>query len=158
KGLMSVVCGVGLGASAWACDLPSKDIGVEDTATSGATEGGGDTETASSGGECQPGDMMDAPDGCNTCYCTEAGLWACTGIGCVDTDGGPDLPTPCQPGQSVPAGDGCNECVCQDDGETWACTLLGCETEGDTGEPPGGDPFDNNGLEVCGPDVPTDEL
>lgn len=155
KLMTSMVCGLGLGMLGSACDLPSKDLGVEDTEGSGS---GGATSGGETGGMCQPGDVKDAPDGCNTCGCTEDGEWVCTAIGCVDTDDAPsEPPTPCEPGQVWPDPDGCNECVCQDDGETWACTLLACETDGSTtGEPPGEDPFQNNGIHVCGPDVPND--
>ena len=34
--------------------------------------------------ECTSGDTQPAEDGCNTCVCTEDGIWACTEMGCPD--------------------------------------------------------------------------
>jgi len=32
--------------------------------------------------ECEPGTQKDADDGCNTCSCTNGGIWACTEMAC----------------------------------------------------------------------------
>jgi hypothetical protein len=33
--------------------------------------------------ECKPGEVKDAGDGCNTCFCGDDGTWACTEKGCA---------------------------------------------------------------------------
>ncbi|MEE2789087.1 MAG: hypothetical protein VX589_17255, partial [Myxococcota bacterium] len=35
---------------------------------------------------CRPGDTKPADDGCNTCFCGDGGLWACTKRACPDQD------------------------------------------------------------------------
>jgi hypothetical protein len=140
-----------VGGAFAACDLPQKDIG--DESDSNASDSQGD--------ECMPGDMMDAPDGCNTCGC-DNGYWVCTAIGCdptasttgpTDTVGGE-----CQDGDMMDAPDGCNTCFCE--GGLWACTEIGCiGTGGETdGGPPVTDPFSNNGVHICDDAVPFDPL
>lgn len=122
-----------------ACDLPAKDLGDE----------GSDTGTGTgAGGACEPGDTKDADDGCNTCTCGPDGTWACTQIGCDGTSTGTG--DTCEPGDTKDADDGCNTCVCTDDGAGWACTEIGCDD--------GGNPFDDDGIEVCGADVPTADV
>jgi len=111
---------------ATACDLPDKQIGDE-------TQG----DSVDPGGECTPGDVMPADDGCNTCECLEDGSgWACTLIGCDPTAGTGETGDPtggeCDPGDEMVADDGCNTCQCLDNG-TWACTLLACEPECEPG-------------------------
>jgi hypothetical protein len=130
-----------------ACDLPMKDIGDE-------TDGSADTDTddpsaTTSAGTvaddgdpaCDPGDTKPHDDGCNTCECTDEGLWACTLLGCPDTDD----PGECVPGDTMPHDDGCNTCECIDDG-TWACTEIDC----------GGGPGD--GVMMCDDSAPMDPL
>lgn len=152
KNPWTTVFGLALGLVAGACDLPQKDIGNE-------TDGNGDT-AGDTGGTCQPGDTKPAGDGCNTCECTDNGLWACTQIGCQPTggsgsaSGGGSTGGECTPGDTKPADDGCNTCQCTEDGQ-WACTLLGCPGTGTTG---GSGWMGNDALEICPPDVPTDAV
>lgn len=40
------------------------------------------TTSTTDGLECEPGQEMLDPDGCNTCTCTDEGTWACTEIAC----------------------------------------------------------------------------
>lgn len=72
----------------------------------------------SPGGVCQSeGEAKPAPDGCNTCTCSD-GTWACTEKACVET---------CEDGDTK--GSGCNACVCQ--AGDWSCTLQLCPPPGD---------------------------
>jgi hypothetical protein len=98
---------VGLGCAMYlgGCDPKNSIIGEV-----GGAGGQGDAE-----GECQPGEMRPAGDGCNTCTCDDQGNWGCTLLGCAE----------CVPGEMRAANDGCNTCECVSDG-TWACTLLDC--------------------------------
>ena len=106
RSTLSLSCaGLLAGLLASACDLPDKNLGNDDDA-------GGST---TSGGSCEPGDMM--MQDCNTCSCVD-GEWACTDIACDPTDAA------CDPLQDP--SDDCNECSCVD-GE-WACTQLDCGT------------------------------
>lgn len=73
--------------------------------------------------ECTPGDTQPADDGCNNCFCTDDGVWACTLKGCGD--GEEESTDNCTQGDTMPADDGCNNCVCMEDGN-WACTEMGC--------------------------------
>ena len=181
-----------------ACDLEPKDIGDESESDSGsasdsspdsdsdsesdsdsdpsAGSASGSGSTSGPGGVCEPGDMRDADDGCNTCTCTDDGFWACTEIGCE--------PTECEPGDTRDAEDGCNTCSCDDAG-MWACTDQACETECEPGDTqpakdgcntcfcdddgtwgscteiacPPFDPFNDTGLVgVCEDSVPFDAL
>ncbi len=34
--------------------------------------------------QCEPGTQKEADDGCNTCACTEGGIWACTDMACPE--------------------------------------------------------------------------
>lgn len=69
-----------------ACDLPPKDIGDESESNGGSGSGsdGGDSDGSGTDGTpaCNDGDTMLAPDGCNTCTCTD-GAFACTELGCT---------------------------------------------------------------------------
>jgi hypothetical protein len=135
-----------------ACDLPMKDIGNEsdgsqDTDGTSDTDEPSDTDpsagTVADDGDpaCDPGDTKLDDDGCNTCHCTDEGLWACTKLGCVDTDGPDD--DECEPGDTMPADDGCNTCHCDNDGH-WACTEIDCG--------PG------DGVMLCDDEAPMDPL
>jgi eight-cysteine-cluster-containing protein len=64
---------------------------------------------------CTPGDIS-SPDDCNTCTCSDDGLWLCTLMACE---------TPCVEGEVLPAPDGCNTCTCMADGSL-ACTEMAC--------------------------------
>lgn len=90
------------------CDLPDKDIGDETMGDSGKP-----------GDACEPGEMVPAADGCNTCVCDEDGSLACTEIACEPE------PEPCVPGEEFMDEDGCNTCTCEADG-TATCTLIDC--------------------------------
>lgn len=106
--------------SIFACDLEPKDIGNE-SESNGNSETGG-TETGDDAGPaCVDGDVMDAPDGCNTCGC-ENGEWLCTAIGCGD-----DATPICEDGDVMDAPDGCNTCTCE--GNAWACTEADCNND-----------------------------
>jgi hypothetical protein len=143
----------GAAVAGLACDLPQKDIGIE--SESGSSDSAGDLE-------CTPGDEAPSDDGCNTCFCTEEGLWACTEIACdpsetgVDTQGSGDDPV-CEEGDEMPADDGCNTCSCVEG--QWACTLIGCvDTDGDPTDGDPSDPFSNNGTHICDDSVPFDSV
>lgn len=127
--------------AATACDLDDKNIGDE---TMGADTS---DDSGSPGDDCEPGDMVPAADGCNTCTCQDDGTLACTEIAC---DPDPD-PGECEPGTSVPADDGCNTCECLDDGTIGGCTEIACD-------PPDTDPFDGPELSSCEPETPFDSL
>lgn len=71
-----------------------------------------------------PGDTFPAPDGCNTCSCSEDGSVGCTEMACED--GCIWLGEHHAFGESFPAGDGCNTCSC-DGGGLVGCTLIACE-------------------------------
>lgn len=91
--------------------------------------------------ECTPGTTFRSDDGCNTCFCTDTGIAACTLKACFSSF--PDrLPAEalaqsaqrvkrsrtdknCTPGTVFKSEDGCNTCFCTDDGHT-ACTLMAC--------------------------------
>jgi hypothetical protein len=79
------------------------------------------------------GESFPAPDGCNTCQCTDEGV-SCTLIGCVGGGGagGKGGAASCEhggrryaTGDSFPAADGCNTCTCFEDGSV-VCTRLAC--------------------------------
>jgi hypothetical protein len=81
----------------------------------------------------QVGDSIQAPDGCNTCFCDEGGFLACTEMWCGCD--GPDDPgcgiEVCEyngqvfhDGDVFDAGDGCNTCECWD-GAVF-CTEMAC--------------------------------
>lgn len=74
------------------------------------------------------GESFPAPDGCNTCSCTEDGTVACTLIACIDPkpqpDGCSDGKTNFAIGASFPSPDGCNKCSCTKDGIV--CTEIAC--------------------------------
>lgn len=194
--ISSAALGLTLVTGLVGCDLP-KDIGDE-TESEGSggesdTDGGSasdstpgsdsdsDSDTnasdsasgsATSGdpGMCEPGDMMDADDGCNTCVCDDGGGWACTEIACE--------PMNCEPGDVED--DGCNTCTCGEAGE-WQCTDNVCEPvcePGDTmqmdcndcfcddagnwacddQECPAFDPFASGEVGVCEDSVPVGGL
>jgi len=69
---------------------------------------------------CKPGEVKDAGDGCNTCFCGDDGTWACTEKGCA---------TECAPQDAKGVG------VCDAyfgaawNGE-WCETVSGCSCEG----------------------------
>ena len=91
---------------------------------------GGATICEDETGAYAPGESWDAADGCNTCFCTEDGVAACTKMAC---------PVGCAYGdawygvdESFPATDGCNTCWCMEDGSV-ACTEMAC-VEGCTDE------------------------
>ena len=165
--------------AATACDLDDKNIGDE---TMGADTS---DDSGSPGDDCEPGDMVPAADGCNTCTCQDDGTLACTEIAC---DPDPD-PGECEPGTSVPADDGCNTCECLDDGTIGGCTEIDCDPDpgdcepgttvpADDGcntceclddgtiggcteiacDPPDTDPFDGPELSSCEPETPFDSL
>lgn len=131
-----LIAGALFGMAASACDWGPKKIG---------------DETLSSGDEtCAEGESKPADDGCNTCTCVDGG-WACTEIGCADTDSEPPNPTSpgdeCVDGEVKDAGDGCNTCTCFNGG--WGCTLKACEeTEGP--KTSDGEPNDTEGECVDG--------
>ncbi len=144
---MMMACSLSLFA-ATGCDLPDKNIGDE---TMGDTAG----DSGNPGDDCEPGDVVPAADGCNTCECQEDGTLACTEIACdpTDTDGDPTDPTAgeCEPGTWVPADDGCNMCECLDDGTIGGCTEIACDPTDPTGgecEPGTQVPADD-GCNVC---------
>jgi hypothetical protein len=145
-----------MGISLAACDLDMKDLGDE---TETAGDDGGGTGTVIPGGTCEPGTRMPADDGCNTCDCTEEGQWACTEIGCDQTqgtggadgdddgaDGGPP-PGMCQPGDTWE--DDCNTCSCENDGQTWSCTALDCGSTGGGACVPGEEMPAEDGCNTC---------
>uniref|UniRef100_A0A1B0DFD1 Pacifastin domain-containing protein n=1 Tax=Phlebotomus papatasi TaxID=29031 RepID=A0A1B0DFD1_PHLPP len=83
---------------------------------------------------CTPKSTFTAPDGCNTCRCSDDGKTSfCTRMECPPT---PQEATPyrrkrdlkCTPGNVFMAEDGCNSCICNDDGTNAACTERACIT------------------------------
>jgi hypothetical protein len=98
-----LACAVTLGA----CVGVSSEVGTMNDAGAGG-EGAG---------ECTPGQMKPADDGCNSCTCGSDGQWGCTLRECNDT---------CTDGETRPGGDGCNTCICT--GGEWACTMRDCQT------------------------------
>lgn len=85
----------------------------------------GDTSDCPVSDACEDGDTKPAPDGCNTCSCSD-GAWVCTEIACGS---GPTDPDACVDGDTEPAGDGCNTCTCADG--LWACTEMACNEPND---------------------------
>jgi len=77
---------------------------------------------------CEEGSWWTAPDGCNTCQCSN-GRAACTRKLCRPDSGSssghtrPDLPIMCREGSRWM--DGCNWCSCSRHGQA-ACTRKGC--------------------------------
>jgi hypothetical protein len=55
----------------------------------GSGGSGGETQgTGGSSAPCKPGAEKGAGDGCNTCSCTETGVWTCTLVGCRPSPSG----------------------------------------------------------------------
>ncbi|GJQ73565.1 hypothetical protein Trydic_g13911 [Trypoxylus dichotomus] len=73
--------------------------------------------------ECTPGDYKE--EDCNSCVCTETGVWGCTKRQCFDKRAinqrhqAPE----CKVGESKT--DDCNRCRCVGYGK-WACTRMRC--------------------------------
>jgi hypothetical protein len=126
---------------------------VGGSAVGGNGAGGSNAGGSGAGGvyaaACNPGEMIPAADGCNSCICNHSGRWACTELDCpcksgetrvsddqcitctCGMDGTWECPsaetgcaTACDEGATKPVGDGCNTCMCFHD--NWACTLLAC--------------------------------
>ncbi|XP_035894272.1 pacifastin-like protease inhibitor cvp4 [Anopheles stephensi] len=92
--------------------------------------------------KCTPGTTFRSSDGCNTCFCTDTGIAACTLKACF-TNFPERIPLAalteaaaqrvkrsrsnenCTPGTVFKSDDGCNTCFCTDDGHA-ACTLMAC--------------------------------
>ena len=90
------------------------------------------------GATYEAGEIFSAPDGCNTCTCTDDGDVACTEIACAPPVGLPVEPplescsyngTAYETGESFPAGDGCNTCTCQN--EQVICSAAACPPAGE---------------------------
>lgn len=94
-------------------------------------------EAEAAGPECEAGQTKDAEDGCNTCFCSEQGRWACTLIGCVDIEGcGARLGDTCskdeycayEPGQHCGAADASATCKPRPEGCTKEyAPVCGCD-------------------------------
>lgn len=103
--------------------------------------------------EFEVGQEYTAPDGCNTCTCTDTGESACTRKACepCSTCDGDDGNTYCA-GEAFLSGDGCNTCRCSENGAV-SCTKMACPPkEGtqtkDMATTPAADTCLVNGLEI----------
>uniref|UniRef100_A0A182P0U4 Pacifastin domain-containing protein n=1 Tax=Anopheles epiroticus TaxID=199890 RepID=A0A182P0U4_9DIPT len=84
--------------------------------------------------KCTPGTTFPSKDGCNTCFCTETGMAACTLKLCLDepTKQKRSVPSPdekCTPGTTFRSADDCNTCFCSESGMV-ACTRKACVPAG----------------------------
>lgn len=82
--------------------------------------------------KCTPGEVFRSADDCNTCFCTDSGIVACTRKACFTAppqktkrETPPRSDEKCTPGTSFMDEDGCNTCYCTENGEA-ACTLMAC--------------------------------
>jgi hypothetical protein len=79
-----------------------------------------------SANKCTPGTTFNID--CNTCFCGETGLAACTIMMCP-TMTVADIDSPefrCEPGVPFKHPDGCNKCRCSADGQLAGCTRMFC--------------------------------
>ncbi|XP_049839142.1 protease inhibitors-like [Schistocerca gregaria] len=84
--------------------------------------------------ECTPGETKKLD--CNTCFCSDSGIWGCTLMGCRTYTLQP-APTPGEEANRVRRSEGhctpnttfkkdCNTCSCNRDGTAAVCTLKAC--------------------------------
>ncbi|XP_029731726.2 kielin/chordin-like protein [Aedes albopictus] len=96
--------------------------------------------------ECEPGTTFRSDDDCNSCFCTETGIAACTQKACINFSSlkpkraiaAQPPKQDCVPGTSFKSADGCNDCFCTDTGIA-ACTMKFCfntKTKRDTAMQP----------------------
>uniref|UniRef100_A0A224XS68 Protease inhibitor n=1 Tax=Panstrongylus lignarius TaxID=156445 RepID=A0A224XS68_9HEMI len=86
-------------------------------------------------GHCKPGTEVLSPDGCETCYCSEDGIYtACTARDCswkehslAKRHVSRKKRRECTPGETfIPNGE-CNYCICSEKGHnTYTCTRRIC--------------------------------
>uniref|UniRef100_A0A182M7D2 Pacifastin domain-containing protein n=1 Tax=Anopheles culicifacies TaxID=139723 RepID=A0A182M7D2_9DIPT len=84
--------------------------------------------------KCTPGETFRSADNCNTCFCTDTGIVACTRKACfteppqkTKRETSPQDDSKCTPGTVFKSSDGCNTCFCSENGMA-ACTMMACLT------------------------------